>query len=315
METKVISFRQNESLSVLQLATSFQNSFSYISSGEAIRKNLIEVKEVNESGNVNLLLVFNSSPNFVFFMDGDILAGAKQNRVLNTSVLLAPNSKTVLPVSCVEQGRWRHQSDKFSETDYSAPSKMRAEKAQRVSEGLKMNLGFTSNQGEVWDSVREFCEMHSVKSQTSSLSDVYNNKMDDFDKFTSSFELNEGANGLAVFINSRLLHIDIFNRMEIYGEYFPKLLRGDAMESFNLKKEKDVTEAEAAYKALSFLDSFETLQFEEHPGVGVGIEKRFESKSLIGSELSYNDNIIHLTALNIHNNKGQSNASRIRRTI
>ena len=50
--------------------------------------------------------------------DGEELAGAKQNRVLNTSILLKEASETKIPVSCMERGRWSYASKGFSKIDY-----------------------------------------------------------------------------------------------------------------------------------------------------------------------------------------------------
>jgi oligoribonuclease (3'-5' exoribonuclease) len=71
------------------------------------------------------------------------------------------------------------------------------------------------------------------------------------------------------------------------------------MEAFGLKGESKMTESEASFKTLTFLDQFENLAFNEHAGVGVGMEKRFRSEDLTGFELVYNSNMIHLTALNL----------------
>jgi len=56
----------------------------------------------------------NSSAEKILLVDGDELVGAKQNRVINLSILVAGGAKVVIPVSCVEQGRWAYRSREFS---------------------------------------------------------------------------------------------------------------------------------------------------------------------------------------------------------
>ena len=298
MFTQALSFQQNRNLSAVQLATANQDTLKYISSSAAIKGGYFEVKEVSASANVNQLLVINDSDQLVFMMDGDILAGAKQNRVLNTSILLAPMSKTVIPVSCVEQGRWHFTSDRFSGTDYSAPSSIRAEKAHRVKENLDQMRGHVSDQGEVWDHVSFFQTASAVHSPTSNLSDVYDNAAVDIDDFIEHFWPHPRANGVAIFVGRDLLSLDIFNRKDIYAEYFRKLLRGVALEAFYMNQSKlSLEEAEATYRTLDFLDRYDVVEKRDHPGVGIGVEQRFESGDMTGFDLRYENQMVHLTAL------------------
>jgi hypothetical protein len=45
--------------------------------------------------------------------------GAKQNRILNMTVLVAAQSEGTIPVSCVEQGRWAYRVRHSAPSDFS----------------------------------------------------------------------------------------------------------------------------------------------------------------------------------------------------
>jgi hypothetical protein len=74
----------------------------YVSLDEALAGGL-QISEVNEAGDVGELAVRNPLDRGVLLYDGEELVGAKQNRVLNTTVLVAAHSHLTIPVSCVEQ--------------------------------------------------------------------------------------------------------------------------------------------------------------------------------------------------------------------
>ena len=104
---------RHESLAVFPLFSTPDGDVDYLLSDEAIRAGSVTVEEVSEGGSVPNLLVNNQGDSRVLFLEGEELRGAKQNRVLNTSVLVAAHSKTPIPVSCVEQGRWRYRTRHF----------------------------------------------------------------------------------------------------------------------------------------------------------------------------------------------------------
>lgn len=300
MQVQILSFNKHRRLSIVQFATTQQNTFDYISGPKAISKELIEVREVSMSGSVNNLELVNLSDKFVFFMDGDILVGAKQNRVLNTSVLVAPNSKLNLPVSCVEQGRWRSVSSKFRPSDYISPDIIRAKKLKAVTGNLKKGRGHFADQSEVWDSVNEFSAMLDSYSPSFDLFEIIDKKKDKFEDFINNFPIDNRANGLAIFTDTLPLSIDLFNRTDIYQEYYPKRLRSSAMEVYNLSyRENPITEAEAKFKTLNIFDELEKAEHTIHNGVGVGTEKRYENEKFVAMELSYNSHLIHLALLNL----------------
>lgn len=300
MNAKKLHFQSFKNAAIVQFQTDFLNTFDYISLSEGMKKKLIEVKEISETGSVNNLMVINRSEFFVFMSDGDILKGAKQNRVLNTSVLIEPDSKTVIPVSCVEAGRWRHTSHNFGHEEFSAPVHMRSSKASMVKNSLNEKKCPNSDQGKIWNEISEYQDSFSIHSETSNLSDVFGSMDNDFDDILKNLKPKTDSNGLAIFVNGNLLNLEIYNRSAIYNEYFPRLLKGAFLEIFKMKKnEREIQKAEAFYKTIDFLDNYENIKFELHKGVAAGNEKRFDTPELSGLELIYIDKTIHLAALNL----------------
>src|ERR671934_1186204 len=90
------------------------------------------VREVSDAGLVPELLAENPLTHDVLLYDGEELVGAKQNRILNVSVLVAAGKKLPIPVSCVEEGRWRSQSAAFATAPHAAPPRLRRRKAEAL---------------------------------------------------------------------------------------------------------------------------------------------------------------------------------------
>src|SRR6202171_1583288 len=144
---------RHESLTVFPLFTEPHGQVDYLLSDEAIQAGIVTVQEVSEGGSVPDLLVENSGDVRVLFLEGEELVGAKQNRILNTSVLLPARGKIKIPVSCVERGRWAYQSRHFGSSGRHSSSKLRHALKSSVSESLSGGTGHRSDQGKVWEEV------------------------------------------------------------------------------------------------------------------------------------------------------------------
>ena len=125
-----------KSITILPLVAP-DGSFRYRTLGEALTTSDVTITEVSTAGAVPELLVVNRGKSPVLLIDGEELAGAKQNRVLNTSILLKELSETRIPVSCTEQGRWSYASPSFAEVSKTSSSSLPSR--QTVSTSLKSN--------------------------------------------------------------------------------------------------------------------------------------------------------------------------------
>src|SRR5512139_403742 len=85
-ELELGELKDFNNMAIIPLFSSTNSSPQYLSLGEAVGKGLLTVTEVSQSGTVPELKVVNKGDLPVLLLDGEELAGAKQNRVLNTTI-------------------------------------------------------------------------------------------------------------------------------------------------------------------------------------------------------------------------------------
>ena len=137
----------------------------------ALQAGTLHIEEPHEAGSVPELRVVNEGSLRVLILEGDELIGAKQNRVVNSSVLVAGGSHLTLPVSCVERGRWSYRSRAFSPGTGSPHLALRRLKTRSVHDSLRRGRGHRSDQRAVWREVDRKARLHAAVSSTHALQD------------------------------------------------------------------------------------------------------------------------------------------------
>jgi hypothetical protein len=138
--------QQFKNMGFIPLFTPTNHSSEYLTLKEALEKSLLTVTEVSQGGSVPQLKGTNLAELPLLLVDGEALAGAKQNRVLNASILLKEKPDTVIPVSCSERGRWSYRTSHFSHSGHVMAYKLRKMKSSHAAVSLKQSLGFSSQQ-------------------------------------------------------------------------------------------------------------------------------------------------------------------------
>src|SRR5262245_4041299 len=85
--------QQFKNMTAAPLFTPLNHGPEYLTLQEAMEKGLLSVEEVSSAGSVPQLKAVNRADSPVLLLDGEETVGAKQNRVLNTSILLVEKSE------------------------------------------------------------------------------------------------------------------------------------------------------------------------------------------------------------------------------
>ncbi len=281
-----------KNMGILPLFTTVNGSPEYVTLKQALDDKLITVTEVDQSGSVPELKVTNTSEQSVLLLDGEELIGAKQNRVLNTSILLKQKSETVIPVSCTEQGRWGYTSVAFAHSGVMMSHRTKSAKMRSVTDSLHAARGYSSDQGRVWGEIERMHRESSTSSPTRAMRDVYTAKSEELDEYTQAFEYVPEQRGGLFFINGEVVGFDVISRQAAYKTIHPQLVKSYALDA--LLQMQEPANGASISKAEAFLQEAIKCNESKFDSTGLGYDYRLEGSQVIGSALVLDEKVIHM---------------------
>lgn len=169
----------------------------YTPVGAALRGGSARITEISEGGSVPNLALENLAAIPVLIIDGEELLGAKQNRISNLTVLAPGNATLSLPVSM-----------------------NMARQGSRV-----------SDQGSVWEDIDALSSKLGVRSSTSAMQDVFENKRASIAEYLSDVTAADGQIGAILSINGAAAGMELFDSTDTFRTCLPKILRSYAVDA------------------------------------------------------------------------------------
>jgi hypothetical protein len=264
-------------------------SLEYLTLDDSDLDGLVTVEEASASGSVPELRVRNRTKCRVLIPEGSTLIGAKQNRVVNLSVVIAPESVTIIPVSCVERGRWRFISPHFAAGGF-ADSPLRASMCMDTTESLKRDGKVQVDQGKVWSHVDGMIHGAGACSPTAAYHALYEKWQPELADYESRLRLPDNACGVAVEIDGLLEAVDLFDKPNTLHKLWPRLVKSYLLAALRPEaprgRKTDVKEFFARVLA-STSESYET--------VGIGTTIRLTHAEAVGAALMCEGQLVHLS--------------------
>lgn len=269
-------------------------SMEYLTLGEALAGSLLRVTEIDSGGSIPELKVLNGADVPVILLDGEELAGAKQNRILNTTILLRAKSETVVPVSCTESGRWSYRSEVFSDSGHISPNRLRKNKMHSVTASLAASAGFRSDQGRVWADIEQYQTEGAHQSPTNAMRDVLEAHRESIGDYVRAFGLVEGQRGLIVLLDGAVTGFDLVSHPRAYASLHDKLVRSYVMDALlSRAPAASGTARDPHLRAKEVLEEAAACAENSYQSVGHGWDHRYLSPSLVGLALVHEGAVVH----------------------
>jgi hypothetical protein len=302
-----------KNMAIFPLLSEYSLSSDYILLDEALGSGVIEVTEVNDHGAVLNLNVHNKSAKMVLILDGEELVGAKQNRIVNTTILIAGNATVVIPVSCVEQGRWSYNAPRFYSEERIMPSRMRAMKAEQVQNSIRSRGEYQADQSAIWADISERASRRDAKSASMAMARIYEKDLPSLQEYLQHFSLVGYQVGAVFMINGEVVGMDAFGTPETFSKVFRKLVQSYALDAIDWI-EGNKTDELSRDRVTDFKESIFSCKMETHDSVGPGTDCRLESDKLTGFALALDGKVLHMSVFaRLAGFQGRSQTSRMAR--
>jgi len=264
----------------------------YLPGPDAFGSGAIRVAERGDGAVVPELEVSVIGPHPVLLIEGEAILGAQQNRVLNVSVVLGAETGDVVPVSCVEAGRWG-RAEATRRSSRHSPAALRRVKTRSVAEAARRTGTRHSDQGAVWDEVDELLHTHHAASPSSALEDVYASVAPRLDEALVGIEPADEQVGVVALAAGRVVALDLFDDPTTLRSYWDQLVGGYALDA--LAADHAAADAEVLVAEVErFLAAVAAATVDRSPGAGEGTDLVLDGDAVVGLGVEWHEVVRHL---------------------
>ena len=264
---------------------------------DAIEAKQARVEETSESGDVPLLAVRNDGSTPMLFPEGEILIGAKKNRTVNLTLLVAAKTQMQMPVRCVEAGRWSRSSRHFEAKAWAHP-KLRELKV-RSAQSYRRETGMArADQSAVWKEVDDHLDDFDIPAPTRDLALSFEEPAVYTSEYRERIELPESACGFLAARGDEVIGLDLFDSAQTLQKLWRRMSDAYFVEAARGDERLEETPGNVASKFLSAVED-RLVPAAKQPQLG--FEMELVDGALAGSALWYDGAICHLSAFSTNN--------------
>lgn len=216
----------------------------------------------------------------LLMLEGQLLEGGWQNRMLTRSVLVPAGQSLDLDVVCVEQGRWDGAAGHRS-TGRRASMRVR-----------NVDVGRVDRQGEVWRRVAEYDARYGANA-TSSFAVHADRAAADVDRLVAGIRPLPGQVGVVIGIAGQPVMLEAFDSPTTLRRQFDAIIRAAGFDALDA-----VPERTPARRAIRFVDRAAQVGREPVARAGAGVTVAGSSPYASVTGLSWRTRLVHLKAAN-----------------
>jgi len=247
------------------------------------------------------LQVHNPTADDLLIPAGKILSGGRQTRVVNVSIVVPAGATIVIPVSCVEAGRWSGLSH-FADSRRIASRRVREAKARSVKRNLDVAKSKASAQGEVWNMISFELSSRNLSSDgelylgVDEHLDRRGDRMQVVRKFVDN-GVQPGQVGVAVAHGDKILGVEVFPSTEALQTSWEAIVRAAVIDADEFSSKPEVADAERGIAALEkFLAQVASTEGTVSDGVGRGTEVHIETPAYVAHGLRVDGELVYCNA-------------------
>ncbi|NBV81933.1 MAG: hypothetical protein EBR63_01440 [Actinobacteria bacterium] len=254
-----------------------------------------------ETPTVPQLQVHNPTADDLLIPAGKILSGGRQTRVVNVSIVVPAGATIVIPVSCVEAGRWSGLSH-FANSHRIASRRVREAKARSVKRNLDSAKSKASAQGEVWNMISFELSSRNLSSDGELYLgvDAHLDRRGDRMQVVRNFVDNgvqPGQVGVAVAHGDKILGVEVFPSTEALQTSWEAIVRAAVIDADEFSSKPEAADAERGIAALEkFLAQVASTEGTVSDGVGRGTEVHIETPAYVAHGLRVDGELVYCNA-------------------